>query len=283
MSEPDEKAGMAPTVSVIIPTRNRPQLLAEAIRSVQAQTFTDYEIVLSVNGPENPSTAQILAIGASHRIVRIAQEGLAVALNAGIGIARGEWLAFLDDDDLWEPDRLEAALKTARETNADLIFCHMIMFDATGGIPAPPRSPPPNVPARKSLTIVNPSGLTAAFARRSAVLEVGGFDETMIGPDWDMWMRLGWRFKVAWTDRHLVWIRQHSQSSGISYLRTSLVTLRKALRTMPPDLWYLRFRVLWEMTRVVVKVAESHVRRRWLVHVRPKKFQPARTLRPPVG
>jgi glycosyltransferase involved in cell wall biosynthesis len=272
----------APLVSVIIPTRNRPHLLVEAIRSAQAQTFTDFEIVLSVNGPDNPSTARILEIGASHRVVRIAQEGLAVALNAGIGIARGEWLAFLDDDDLWEPDRLEAALKTARETNADLIFCHMIMFDTTGGVKAPPRSPPPNADPRKALTLVNPSGLTAAFARRSAVLAVGGFDETMAGPDWDMWMRLAWRFKVAWTDRHLVWIRQHAQGSGVSYIRAMLITMRKALRTMPADLWYLRFRVVWEMIRVVVKVAESHVRRRWLVHVRPKKIHPPRTLRPPV-
>ena len=278
----DEVAVAQPIVSVIIPTRNRPQLLAEAIRSVQAQTVTSHEIILALNGPTNPSTPQILEIGAGHRIVRIAEEGIAVALNAGIGIARGEWLAFLDDDDLWEPNRLEAALKTASETGADLIFCDIVIFDESGGIPAPPMRPPPNVSAREALTIRSYSGCSAAFARRSAVLDVGGFDNAMVGPDWDLWMRLAWRFKVAWSDAHLVWLRQHARNSGLSWMSTSLATQRKALRTMPRDLWYVRPRVLWEMIRVIVKTAESHVRRNWLSRMRPAKSRKTPTLRPPI-
>jgi glycosyltransferase involved in cell wall biosynthesis len=277
----DEVVIAQPIVSVIIPTRNRPQLLAEAIRSVQAQTVTSYEIILAVNGPTNPKTPQILEIGAGHRVVRVAEEGIAVALNAGIGIARGQWLAFLDDDDLWEPNRLEAALKTACETGADLIFCDVVIFNESGGVPAPPMRPPPNVPAREALTIRSYSGCSAAFARRSAVLDVGGFDNAMIGPDWDLWMRLAWRFKVAWSDAHLVWLRQHPRNSGLSWMSTSLATQRKALRTMPRDLWYVRARVVWEMIRVIVKVAESHVRRNWLSPVRPAKLRKTPTLRPP--
>src|ERR1700730_180314 len=102
-------------VSVVIPTRNRPAMLGVAIDSVLAQTFTDYEIVVVINGPDNAATPQTFEVATATgcRIVRIERAGIAVALNAGIEAARREWIAFLDDDDVWEPNRLEAELKVA--------------------------------------------------------------------------------------------------------------------------------------------------------------------------
>lgn len=285
----DPAAGNAPAplprVSVIIPTRDRPGLLAEAILSVRAQTVTDHEVIVVVNGPDNPATPHVLEAAAGCKIVRIETAGIAIALNAGIAAARGEWLAFLDDDDLWEPNRLEAALKTAEETHADLIFCDFVIFNENGGTPAPKLRPPPGISTREALTLRSYSGCSAAFARRSAVLAVGGFDNAMAGPDWDLWMRLAWRFKVAWTDEHLVWLRQHSRNTShhLSWVSTSLAIQRKALRTMPRDLAYMRPRVGWEMVKVVVKGAESYVRRNWLKRARTAKPSSKAGLKPPLS
>src|SRR5947209_20616164 len=113
-------------VSVVIPTRNRPEMLGAAIGSVLAQTFTGYEIIVVINGPDNAATPKTFEAATTMgcRIVRIERAGIAVALNAGIAAAQGEWIAFLDDDDLWEPNRLEAELKLAEATSADVVFCN---------------------------------------------------------------------------------------------------------------------------------------------------------------
>ena len=272
-----------PRVSVIIPTRDRPQFLREAIASVRAQTVADHEIVVVVNGPANAYTSQILDVAAGQRIVRIEQAGIAIALNAGIEAARGEWLAFLDDDDLWEPNRLEAALKTADETNAGLIFCDIVMFDENGGLPAPRLRPPAGISTREALTIKNYSGCSSAFVRRAATLAVGGFDTMLTSPDWDLWMRLAWRFPVAWMDAHLAWVRHHPKntSRSLSWVFMTLSIQRKALRTLPRDLAYMRPRVLWEMIKVVSKGTESHVRRKWLRRVKRAKPAQKGSLKPP--
>ena len=103
----DQMPRTGPRVSVIIPTRDRPLMLRDAIKSVKDQTFTDYEIIVVINGPENVRTSKTLQVAAGLIILRIQAAGIATALNAGIGAARGRWVAFLDDDDLWEPNRLE--------------------------------------------------------------------------------------------------------------------------------------------------------------------------------
>ena len=86
-----------PLVSVVIPTRERPDLLREALASVRAQTFTNYEIVVVVNGPDNPQTPATLeaAQAADCIVVRVERAGIGPALNAGVRTARGRWIAFL--------------------------------------------------------------------------------------------------------------------------------------------------------------------------------------------
>src|SRR3954469_6875228 len=161
-------------VSVVIPTRNRPEMLGAAIDSVLAQTFTDYEIVVVVNGPDNPATPKTseIAVATGCRVVRIERAGIAVALNAGIEAARGEWIAFLDDDDLWEPNRLEDELKVADAAAADVIFCNIVKFDETPTPLAPTTRPPAGVPIAEAMTLKNyGGGCSPAMARRAAILD----------------------------------------------------------------------------------------------------------------
>ena len=97
---------MVPLVSVIIPTYNRADLVRQALASVKAQTYRDFEIVVVDDGGTD-GTCEALSAWREIRVLRHAhRRGVSAARNTGIDAARGEWLAFLDSDDLWLPDKL---------------------------------------------------------------------------------------------------------------------------------------------------------------------------------
>jgi len=262
-----------PLVSVVIPTRDRPELLHGAIASVKAQTFTNYEIIVVVNGPDNPLTAKTLEVATGHgcEVVRINRSGIAVALNAGMQAARGEWVAFLDDDDLWAPNKLEVELDLARTANADLLFSDFSVADGNRRVQAPSQRPPQSLSTPEAMTLRNyGGGCSTTTVRRSAALAVGGFDETLVSPDWDMWMRLSWRYRVAWTGAYLVVIRHHGQNTSkqISWAYWTLRIQRKSLRTLPRELRHMRLAIIGQMMRVAMKGAETYFRHKCVVPLR---------------
>ncbi|HEY1501400.1 MAG TPA: glycosyltransferase family 2 protein [Acidobacteriaceae bacterium] len=106
-----------PLVSAVIPTRNRPQLLTSAIRSVLRQTWWNMEAIVVVDGPD-PATAACLdtITDARLRVVFLTEHrGGCDARNAGVRAARGEWIAFLDDDDEWLPEKIERQMRAAHQ------------------------------------------------------------------------------------------------------------------------------------------------------------------------
>jgi glycosyltransferase involved in cell wall biosynthesis len=120
-----------PAVTVVIPTRNRPELVRRAVESVFAQSFKDFEIVVVVDG-RDPETVERLA-GYSNRPLRVIvndnPQGGAEARNIGSRAARGEWIAFLDDDDEWLPEKLDrqmAHLASAPRPENTVVSCRLI-------------------------------------------------------------------------------------------------------------------------------------------------------------
>lgn len=118
-----------PLASVILPTCDRPALLARAVASVQAQTEADFELlVIDHNRGERP-VAESPAAAAWQRDPRVriirpaAGRSAAAARNAGLAAARGEWVSYLDDDDAWQPGKLARQLDRARRTGAPLVLC----------------------------------------------------------------------------------------------------------------------------------------------------------------
>lgn len=106
-----------PRFSVVLPTHDRRELLHQAIASVAAQTFTDWELVVADDASPDPITEDALRAlaGARVRLVRLpSPQGGAAAKRAGAAAATGQVLAFLDDDDLWAPDYLEQAQRALR-------------------------------------------------------------------------------------------------------------------------------------------------------------------------
>jgi glycosyltransferase involved in cell wall biosynthesis len=234
-----------PLVSVVIPTHNRPDMLREAIASVRAQTFTDYEILVVCNGASQEDLLRYAAIR-DVRIIVTARKGIGLALNIGIAAARGEWVAFLDDDDLWEPNNLGRQLQTAESEDADLVFCDFTSFGRGARLVDPIR-PPAGFSIREAFLLANyGGGCSVTMVRRSALRAVGGFDERLVCPDWDLWMRLSWYFRIARTDALLVRYRHHEGNTSKRMCSTTfhLRTMAKAFMIMPKNLEHMKMIML---------------------------------------
>lgn len=98
-------------VSAIIPTFNRADSVGEAVRSVLRQTYRDFEVIVVDDGSTDRTPAVLAEFGGSIRVIRQENAGVSAARNAGIRAACGEWLAFLDSDDVWLPDKLERQMR----------------------------------------------------------------------------------------------------------------------------------------------------------------------------
>ncbi|MBI1755472.1 glycosyltransferase family 2 protein, partial [Candidatus Azambacteria bacterium] len=119
-------------VSVVIPTHNRPQLLQRAIASVLAQTFQDVEIIVVDDGKEK-SAEHIVHGFHDLRIVYCAdkkEQGGAAARNVGIVRAKGDFIAFLDDDDEWLENKLQIQMSSFEKTPQDVGFCFSAVINA---------------------------------------------------------------------------------------------------------------------------------------------------------
>lgn len=183
-----------PLISVVIPTHNRPELLAEAIASVRAQTFTDYEIIVVSNGESTGMRQQSLAAATSFdaRYFALDEGNLPAARNFGIEQADGEWIAFLDDDDLWLPEKLRRQTTAAVITGADMVACDNVQFFHDGHEVINQWRVPPGWTWHKAVCHwiwhCIPS---SAFVRKSVIIRAGGFDlRQKIHEDDDLWRRL---------------------------------------------------------------------------------------------
>jgi len=197
---------MVPVVSVIIPTHNRTALVREAVASVKAQTYRDYEILV-VDDASTDDTQEALAAWREVRVLRQAcRRGVAAARNLGIAAARGEWLAFLDSDDLWLPEKLARQIFLL-EGQPELLICQTEETWVRRGVrvnkPAAHRKVAGRIffPSLERC-LISPS---AVILNRRLLEAHGGFDEDLpAAEDYDLWLRLTWRYEVGLVDEPLV-------------------------------------------------------------------------------
>ena len=127
--------GPAPRVSVVIPSYNHARFIGEAIDSVLAQTMPSLELIVIDDGSRDDSVNVATAKAAEDdrvRVIRQENAGSHAAINRGLRKARGEWLAILNSDDVWEPERLEQMLRHAEQRDAQFLFSDVSLIDAGG-------------------------------------------------------------------------------------------------------------------------------------------------------
>ena len=126
----------APLVSVIMPAYNAERFLEEAIRSVMSQTVTDWELLVLDDGSKDRTATIAADLAAQDSRIRFlpneANMGVAKTRNRGFALCRGQYVALLDSDDVWHPDKLEKQLALAEQTGADIVYCSYGIMDEYG-------------------------------------------------------------------------------------------------------------------------------------------------------
>jgi glycosyltransferase involved in cell wall biosynthesis len=183
----------SPTVSVVIPTRNRWQLLSRTLESALSQEVVAMEVVVVDDGSDDRDTLVPGMQDARVRLVRHRhRRGPSAARNTGIQEARGAWVAFLDDDDLWAPHRLRVILDALGRADGSFAYCAALVVDDCLR-PRILQPAPRGNQLMQTLLRYNaiPGGASNVVASTSLLQEVRGFDESLsFVADWDMWIRL---------------------------------------------------------------------------------------------
>jgi glycosyltransferase involved in cell wall biosynthesis len=216
-----------PKVSAVIPTYNRAHFLERAIRSVLDQTFQDFEIVV-VNdaSPENDATDAVVEGFRDPRIKYFRHEsnkGIGVTRNTGVLNSSGEYIAFLDDDDAWLPQKLELQCRLLESSPATVGAVY------TGGYSMLWKSKKiirQRIPCYRgnildALRARNCIGTSSSvMIRKSCFDKVGLFDDALpYGEDFDMWLRLAQRFHFEYLDEPLVMYSLHDVKLSTNWAR----------------------------------------------------------------
>lgn len=209
-----------PAVSVIIPAYNAELYIAETLNSVLAQSFTDLEVIVVDDGSTD-RTARIVGAIASRdgRVSLVVQQnaGVATARNTGIQAARGQWLAFLDADDIWYPQKLAQQLHCFQQSDSTvgLVYCWSALIRETGDLAGGYIAFSFQGNVAPALTYLNFIGnASAPLIRRSAIEAVGGFNctykvlQAQGCEDWDFYLKIAERYSFAVVPEFLVGYRQ---------------------------------------------------------------------------
>lgn len=204
---------------MVIPSRDRPDRVRTAVASVLAQDDPPAEVIVVDDGSRVP-----IAPLEGTRVIRHARSlGVASARNAGILAARSDWVALLDDDDLWAPEKLRLQLSAATVRGASWVFASALLVDDAGSVQGTHEAPP-TTELRRALRRANviPAGSSNVVVRRDVLLAAGLFDgELHHFADWDLWMRLAAISTPATVGTPLVGYVRHGASMQITQVRTA--------------------------------------------------------------
>lgn len=203
-------------ISVIIPTYNRANYLSEAIDSVLAQTYKNYEIIVVDDGSTD-NTRKVLE-KYSNKIRYIYQEnkGPSAARNNGIKNAKGELIAFLDSDDAWLPEKLERQLELFRKNDElGLVSSAYYSCDEYFNLPTLVREKDLSTKRKilPKLFVKNLFATPTIVVKKKCFTRVGLFNENYkFGEDWDMWIRIALDYEVHYVLEPLCKCRRHNDS-----------------------------------------------------------------------
>lgn len=196
---------MNPLVSVVVPTYNHAEFLGAALQSVAAQTYGPLELIVVDNFSTDDTEGVVAACGLRDlTYVKFANHGIiAASRNVGLRAARGEYVAFLDADDLWVPEKLAVQVPHLSDGSIGVVASDLRYTGARRYAPSARGRGPGGFRdyAYEEIVRGNPIATSSVVARRADLERVGGFDESpalRVIEDWDLWLRLavGTRLRV---------------------------------------------------------------------------------------
>jgi hypothetical protein len=228
-------------VSVIIPTYNRRQLVAEAVESVLAQTYRPLEVIVIDDGSTDGTEEALRRFGDQIRHLTQANAGVAAARNLGIGAATGDYIALLDADDLWAPTKIAKQVEVLeRSPKAGVVYCGVWSVNVQTGEQFKSRCDPTvRGDIRRKLLLRNRVTTSSLLIRRACFETVGRFDQTLRGSeDRDLWIRISRHFHYECVPEPLVTYRIFGDnlSAKIRMMHDcQMEVVRRAFRDDPVD------------------------------------------------
>jgi glycosyltransferase involved in cell wall biosynthesis len=217
--QPDPEASIVIDVSVVIPTHNRSRLLRQSLRSALSQADVRFEVIVVDDG-SGDDTGAVIAGAGDPRVVSLRHDrsqGLSASRNHGADKASGDWIAFLDDDDVWSPHKLSRQLQAANATERSWVYVGCVNVDDSlqilGGAPPPPPEEVVRMIPRSNLI---PGSASSVALRRDVFHRLGPFDVALrSAEDWEMWIRLARHGPPAWVPEPLVAQRLHAANMSL--------------------------------------------------------------------
>ena len=279
---------MTPMVSVVITTFNRGALVLNAIESVLNQTYTNYEIIVIDDGSTDDTGTRIRPYLGRIQYLWQENRGLSAARNKGIELAKGEWIAILDDDDTWLPRKLELQLATVADMGTEFGVCFTDCtvvgkpgasptFFGQAGFHNTVQSGRLDQPVRYVLGHHPVIAATSLLIKRCFVEDLNGFDTEIVREDTDLLFRLCFKTKFCFVNVPLVDVNSDYGISFCTY-RLSNLFLEKSDRLFRSDVHmynkWLQLPELQTHTEIRQRVHDQkkHLYYDWLV-LKLKRFR----------
>jgi len=224
-----------PKISVITAAYNHVKFIRQSVESVQAQTYRDFEHIVVDDGSSD-GTAEILkSFVGQITYIRQDNRGAHAAINEGIRRSSGDYIAIIDSDDAWLPNKLERQIEAIEKSpEAGMVYSLAYFINSKGevqdlvwlmGTPFDD----PNV-AFEELLEVNRIPIVTALVKRSCIEEVGFFSETLKAlSDWDMWLRISAKWSIIFIPEKLALYRVHENNAWHGLLKSGRVSRERLL------------------------------------------------------
>jgi len=260
---------MTPTISVVIPTYNYGCFICDAVDSTLRQTLPAAEVIVVDDGSTDDTGERLKSFGARVRYVRQENGGISVARNTGIKLSRGDWIALLDSDDIWHPQKLErqwSVLQRRPDVGAISVdfrwFWNPLDIAVELERKYSGEARVESISQWKFVFGYHFSGGSGALINRACFDRVGLFDETLrAAEDLEMWVRLTNRYRLLRIRDPLVYMRVHANS-----LSTQSVVMEKnhrdAIETLFANQPRLRGHAIWKriaLARMHRNLASLHM------------------------
>ncbi len=216
-----------------MPAFNAEAFICESISSVQKQTFTDWELIVVDDGSSDgtSSIVETFLSDARIRLIRQRNGGVSTARNAALAKAKGDWIAFLDADDVWYPEKLQEQLAIVeRHPDVNLVFTNYYLWDGQRDLELRFKSADkfPVGTLDRTLIFYNLFGMSSVLVSREAINTAGEFDPAVApAEDWDMWLRIADNQLVAaGIDKPLLRYRVWSGNASKNTIRMTQSNVR---------------------------------------------------------